>query len=72
MPASTYGGLQPQALTMPLEVLDGTLVLLCLGPRREGPEVAAFARLRIDLPRIQAALPGLERADHDRLRRPGP
>jgi hypothetical protein len=27
---------------MPLEVLDGALVLLSLGPRGEGPEVAGL------------------------------
>jgi hypothetical protein len=52
------------ALALALEILDGTLAIFCLGPCREGPEVATLAGLRVDLPRIETVLPGLELADH--------
>src|SRR5262245_57910936 len=51
---------------MPLEVLHRALVLLGLGARLEGAEIAMPAGLRVDLARIKAIAARLELADHDR------
>jgi hypothetical protein len=49
-----------------LEVLHGALVFLGRGARRECAEIAAPARFRIQLARIQPELSGREFADHAR------
>src|SRR5690242_8417396 len=47
-----------------LEELHRPFVFLGLFARGEGAEVAAFARLRIDLPRVESILPRFEFANH--------
>src|SRR6266849_2929727 len=49
---------------MPLEVLDRPLVLLCLLPRGERPQVFPSSRLRILMARIDAELARLQFANH--------
>jgi membrane-associated protease RseP (regulator of RpoE activity) len=51
-------------LLMPLEVLDGALVLLCLFTRRKSAEVAALARGGILFAGIETIFAGFELADH--------
>src|SRR6201989_2303518 len=51
---------------MAFEVLHRAFVLLGLGARLEGAEIAALAGLRVDLARIEALAAGLELADHRR------
>ena len=48
-----------QPLSMAFEILHDTLVLFCLSPCREGPEVATPPGLRIDLPRNRRYWPDL-------------
>src|SRR5436305_14630235 len=55
---------RPAALVRPLEELDGPLVPLRGRPGGERPQVASLARLRVDLPRVEAVLARLEFADH--------
>jgi hypothetical protein len=45
---------------MPLKILNGSFVLLCLCLRRERAEISSFARLRIFLARIQSILAGFQ------------
>jgi transporter family-2 protein len=49
---------------MPFEMLHGALVLFRRGARFEGAQIAALARLRIDLARIEPVLAGLQFPDH--------
>ena len=50
--------------SMPLEVLNGSFVFLCLCFRRERAEIPSFSRFRIFLARIQPILPGFQFPDH--------
>src|SRR5262245_25554240 len=52
-----------------LEELNGPLVLLGCFARGERAEIPAFARLRVDAPRIKPVLTRPEFADHLRLLR---
>ena len=49
---------------VPLEVLDLALVLLRRGEGGKRAEVAALARLRVHLARVEAVTAGFEFADH--------
>src|SRR5450755_1124402 len=49
---------------MPLEVLNVLLVLLCLGHRRKGAEVAPIAGFCVLFARIKPVLAGFELANH--------
>jgi hypothetical protein len=51
-------------LTVPLEELDGTLMLLRGGSRLERPEITAFPGLRIDLARVQPVFARWEFSNH--------
>jgi hypothetical protein len=52
---------------MALEILNFAFVSLGGGTAGEGPEVAALARLRILLPRIEAKLAVLKLPDHEAI-----
>ena len=54
----------PGTLPLPLEELNGPLVLFGAGARSKGSEISAPARLWIDLPRIQAIVSGFEFTNH--------
>ncbi len=49
---------------MPLEVLNGAFVFLCLCFRRERAEISSLLGFRIFLARIQPILPGFQFPDH--------
>ncbi len=51
-------------LAAALEELDGTLVLLGAGARREGAEILAALRARIDLARIESVFTAWKFSDH--------
>src|SRR6185437_9621840 len=52
-------------LSVPLEILHGTLVPFGRSARFEGAEITAPAGLRIDLARVEPVLTGSQLADHD-------
>jgi hypothetical protein len=49
---------------MPLKVLNGSFVFLCLCLRRERAEISSLPGFRIFLARIQPIFAGLEFSDH--------
>src|SRR4051812_4261860 len=54
-------------VSVALEVLDVAFVLLGGLERLEGAQVAALARLRVELAGVEAVFAGLQFADHDSL-----
>src|SRR2546421_13055973 len=55
---------------VPLEILDGPLVLPGRRERREGAEIPSFAGLWILLPRVEPVLAGSGLSDHSGTREP--